>query len=482
MIAENLVTPAQYLKSIPRPNFKKENTMLPLTRWGWILSLNCRIELADNWGFALEFGPCTNGYLKKLSNPESNTSKIVKLCRSNPEKYSLFILANRKLPKKVPPSTWTRNSKGEFLNAKAKSQDGNEWHPGLSTVYSPEAPDSVWEEAGKLNAEPIENLIKKCPVSIILSGGEYGIGVLGFAKKVWEKDPVIIKAKGNKSWFEYISERKANEEILIANAIKKAAPNRRLYIYYPTDGGFHRNEYPGWNKWYYGYQWMKPVSDLPNGYAYYMQFNTGWTGSRDLLTQALDAKGFEIKYDEPLSYNWLCAGWDQKNLGPEEFSDIPLYTGFLKSYYNVGMLGGVAGYFSYPKGGFKSKFKKNKPPHWLQQIVVLSRVHALFSHYEDFLRNGTLLPGPYRHPWSKHQPAYMFPVLNKKTDKQITSSKFTKLFLSLITPPKNDIKIIIRKHNSKNQWLISAWSGKRKDEPYIILQIKYLTNSFCSLQ
>ena len=24
--------------------------------------------------------------------------------------------------------------------------------------------------------------------------------------------------------------------------------------------------------------------------------------------------------------------------------------------------------------------------------------------------------------------------------------------------------------------------SKRKDEPYIILQIKYLTNSFCSLQ
>ena len=38
------------------------------------------------------------------------------------------------------------------------------------------------------------------------------------------------------------------------------------------------------------------------------------------------------------------------------FGDLRLYEGFLKRLYTEGMLGGVAGYFSYPKGGFDAAF------------------------------------------------------------------------------------------------------------------------------
>ena len=35
-----------------------------------------------------------------------------------------------------------------------------------------------------------------------------------------------------------------------------------------------------------------------------------------------------------------------------------------------------------------------RDPHWLRQMVILGHAHALFSHLEEFLRDGYLLDGP----------------------------------------------------------------------------------------
>ena len=142
---------------------------------------------------------------------------------------------------------------------------------------------------------------------------------------------------------------------------------------------------------------------------YYKQFNTGWTGNNDMLTQVLNAVGRNMAFGEPLSYNWLCAGWSRKEMGEEAFSDPAHYMGFLKCYYTAGMIGGVAGYFSYPQGGFGADLGDDVP-NWLMQMMLLARAQALFSHLEDFLRSGDLLPGPHRHRWSEDQPAYELPA------------------------------------------------------------------------
>ena len=158
----------------------------------------------------------------------------------------------------------------------------------------------------------------------------------------------------------------------IANEVKAAVPDRELYIYYPTTGGTHRNRHGDWNRWMYGYQWMKPVSDLASSEHYYMQFNSGWTGKDNLLTQALNAKGFELENGSPLCYDWLCAGWPrEKGLGSDRvledngLGDLARYTGFLKCLYVAGTVGGNAGYYAYPKGGFDVPFDKSHPPHWI---------------------------------------------------------------------------------------------------------------------
>ncbi len=111
------------------------------------------------------------------------------------------------------------------------------------------------------------------------------------------------------------------------------------------------------------------------------------------------------------------------------------YLGFLKCYYTAGMLGGIAGYFRNPEGGFDATFPADRPPNWLQQMIALSRVHGLFSHLEVYLRQGDLLLGPANHIWSKDTPAYEFPSAD------------------------SDIRVLARKHRQKSAWLIAVWAA-----------------------
>ena len=147
----------------------------------------------------------------------------------------------------------------------------------------------------------------------------------------------------------------------------------------------------------------------------------------------LNAAGYHIALGSPLSYNWLCAGWERQTA--EDFADIDRYTGFLTCLYTAGMIGGNAGYYAYPKGGFEVTFAADQAPHWLRQMIALSRVHALSSHYEDFLRQGYLLPGPLRHKWSKDQPAYEFPTGDA------------------------GVRVLARKQRTADRWLITAWAA-----------------------
>ena len=451
-IPSAMITPAEYLKTQPWPKFCDGHTLPPLTRFGWILDFSTRVELAENWGYALEWG----GYAdeksveRALKDPNDDGAKCMALAAKDPRKYKLAVICSRELPpnETVPVETWTRNAEGKFLNGQAKSMDGTVWNSKMDTVYSPESPDSVWKEAGRLRAEPIRRIREKCPIAIVLNGGEYGLGVIGFAIKSWEQDPAIIKAKGDKPWYDYISVRKARAEMLIADAVKTQVRDRQLYIYYVTSGGAHRNHSPDWRDWDAGYQWMKPVSDLASDEHYYRSFNSGWTGSDDLLTQALNAKGFEIAQGQPLAYSWLCAGWPrEKGFGsgsPDPLKDgglgdLTRYAGFLKCLYTSGMVGGNAGYYDFPTGGFSAKFTADKPPHWLQQMTVTSQVHALFSFLENYLRQGDLLPGPGMHVWSKDQPAYEFPTGDEGT------------------------RVLARKLKDRPQWLLTAWAADGRD-------------------
>lgn len=415
-------TALEFLREAPKPQFRDGHTLPPLTRWGWAMPFEVRVELAENWGYALEFGEANPSTVAQLDDPNSIPSKICALAAANPKRYRIFVLLYRpffdkKFLESLPPETWCQDAEGR-------------------KVWSPEAPDEVFERAASISVELLKKVAARAPIAVILNGGEYALSTYGWAGKVWAADERVLKAKGEKPWFDYISERKAHQELIIANAVRKAISGA-LYIYYHTEAA-HRNRYPQWWHWSYDYKQIRRVSDLPSSSIYYLHFNSGFTGDNDMLTQALNAVAQQVECGDMLSYNWVNAGWERKELGEKAFADLALYMGYLKCYYTAGMIGGIAGYFAYPKGGFGGDLG-DEPPHWLQQMMVLSYVHALFSHLEDFLRNGTLLPGPNRHRWSKDLPAYEFPTGDP------------------------NLRVLVRKHNRRQEWLITAWAADGKE-------------------
>lgn len=448
------IKPADWLKQQPKPKFKEGHTLPPLTRYGWCLDFDTRVEFAEKWGYCLEFA---GGYLthavvdRVLGNPNDPEAKILALAAKDPKTYKLVVITSREMPPKdkLPPETWCRDADGKLLTGQAKSQDGNAWTPGVEAQWSPAAPVSVWEEVARLRAEPLRRLREKFPIAIVLNGGEEGIPVAGWGWKLWEKDPAICndnvsirKVVGREiTWAEYGSARMGRMQALIADAIRKAVPDRTLYVYYALGG----NAGP-WD-WAPGYKDMKPSSDLPGPQCYFMDHNSGWSGGQDMLTKFLEAKAYEIAGGQPLSYNWLCGGYKEPKPG-NQVSDIPRYMGFLRCAYTGGMIGGNGGYYTYPRysapypkntGGFDVKFPPNEPPNWIEQLVALGRVHAQFSHLEHYLRQGDLLPGPAKLRGSKDMPAYEFPTGDANA------------------------RVVVRKLKAKPQWLITAWAADGKE-------------------
>lgn len=449
------VMPAEWLAKQPRPKFKPGHTLPPLTRYGWSLGFDTRVDFATHWNYCLEFAP---GYLndanldRVLNNPNDPEAKVLALAISDPKTYRLAAVCSRDMPDKktMPPETWVRDAEGKILDGQAKSQDGTAWTPGVEPQWSPAAPVAVWEEAARLRAEPMRRLREKCPIAVVLNGGEYGIPVAGWGQRLWEKDPKICednvsirKEVGREiSWAEYASTRTARAQTIIADAVRKAVPDRTLYVYYATGG----NAGP-WD-WGPGYADMKRASDLPSTESYYMHFNSGWTGDQDALTKFLQAKAYEIAGGQPLSYNWLCGG--PTGVGASKTpSDIDRYTGFLKCCFAAGMIGGNAGFYDYPRypsppyptntGGFDVKFPPDQPPQWILQMMALGHTQALFSHLEHFLRAGDLLPGPDKNRRAKEIPAYEFPTGDVNA------------------------RVLVRKLRDAPRWLLVAWAADGPD-------------------
>lgn len=417
-------TAAEHLKAAPnKPVFKEGHTLIPLTRWGWSMAYDTKIELCERWGYALEFGSeATREVVASLDDPKSEGAKLCALTAKDPKKYPLAVILWRPLlnPEaflggKLPEETFVHDAEGKRLEGVP------EWK-----TWSPELPDELYEKAAQAAAGALAKIQAKAPIAIVLNGGEYGLNCRGHSGPSWEKDPKVVAAKGDRDWDTYVGQRKAHYEMFITNAVRKQVPDRMLYLWY------HYGSMPGWTpvQWVWDYKAMRSVADMPGQMFYYNRYdNTGWVGQRDMLTNALQAYGACLPYGDKLAYPWLCAGWEDG-----KFSDSERYMGFLKSLYNTGVVGGVAGYFSYPKPTFTENLGPDIPP-WLWQMMHLGHTQALYSHLEDFIRDGELLPGPDKHRNNKSLPAFEFPTGDETA------------------------RVLARKHHKRNEWLVTAWAA-----------------------
>jgi hypothetical protein len=219
------------------------------------MSHDAQVELTEHWGYALEMGEANAGLLKELDDPKSLPSRLCALTASDPQRYPLSVLTYRaccdaKFSETLPAQTWCQDADG-------KPSGEAKWK-----TWSPEAPSEAFQKAAAAAVEPLKKIQEKAPIAVILNGGEYALSVYGHCLKVWEKDPKVLKAKGEKDWFDYISERKARQEQIITDAIRAAFPNRTLYIFYYIEGCPHRrSDQSGWKAWAWDYKPMRTIID-----------------------------------------------------------------------------------------------------------------------------------------------------------------------------------------------------------------------------
>ena len=140
-------TPAQYMASRTAPSFKSGHTLPPLTRWGWSLSYDTNVELANRWGYALEFGDVDTNSVNALNNPNSTQSKMISLVQSNPSQYKLSVMIPRNSGIEIPSTAYTVDANGN-----------------PTKVWSPEAPDSVLSAMATSISNNLQKVTSKAPV------------------------------------------------------------------------------------------------------------------------------------------------------------------------------------------------------------------------------------------------------------------------------------------------------------------------------
>lgn len=466
------VTPAEYLASLPKPKFALTHRLPHLTYWSWPFSFELRVEIATNWGYALDLTEANPALVAQMSNSNSTTAKLISLATNNPGKFFPSVTVWRTFDSftNPPAGLFCTNSDGLFVDSTGTNFfSGNEF----VKVFSPEGPDDYWQAISEHQAAQINIINSNVPIAIILNGGEYALDVVGVGKKAWLQDPRVQQQDvmtntyhgttntNGISWPHYASRQKSHQLSFLTTKLNEYVPEREMYVFYSTGNEQSRFVFPGpsgygvWREesaaWGWWSEYMNTNTDLPSFENYYVA-PVSWTNATgttmfnvtDLLTKHLNAVAYNLTLGKSNNYSWVCAGWS--NSSTNALSNIPRYMGFLKCLYVSGMVGGVAGYFAYPDGingplfggpAFDASFPADAPPHWLQQIVALGRVHALFSHLDDFLYDGELLSGPQKHFMSTDLPAYEF--TNTVADATC--------------------RVLARKLDTSNEWLITAWAA-----------------------
>jgi hypothetical protein len=469
--AQTNVTPAQYLASQPKPNFAAGHHLPHLTKFSWPFSYELTAEMGTNWGYALDLGWATPDIVAQMSISNSMVAKLINLATNYPDKFVVTVEVWKTSDSftNPPAGLYCTNSAGLFVDSTGTNFfSGNEYQK----VFSPEGPEDYWASISDYQASFINVINSNVPIKIILNGGEYGLDVVGFGVQAWKQDPRVQASDiysnmyntnntNGISWPHYVSRNKSRQIWPLTEKIRQYVPNRELYIFYNTGNEQARYVFPGYAPWregtsdFWGYwsEYMNTNNDMINLEDYF----TGpisWTNATgntmfntfDLLTRHLNGVGYNLTFlGKTNSYDWVSGGWSMTDTNV--LAAIPRYMGFLKCLYTAGTVGAVAGYFSFPGNtnvgsifggsGFNASFPSNSPPHWLQQIVALGHVHALFSHLDNYILDGDLLSGPQHHFMASDQPAYEF----TNTVADATA------------------RVLARKLRGQNQWIVTAWAA-----------------------
>ncbi len=322
---------------------------------------------------------------------------------------------------------------------------------------------------------------------IVTSGGEYGIGVIGWTGCSFLKDPELIAAIGypgqldpycwkdpnyvndsrNDALTRFVSQRAAEHEHIIYEEISKNTKwrdDQPFYGLYSDSYGQDRGRWNGWAAWGRDYQDFINigVSTIPQPQIYFHDNNQGWGGidslgsPADMTWKLLNEVGGHIRLGRKNFYAWMSVGGH--SLAGGLIAEQDRWTGFLKVMFTAGGLGGTSGYFIY-NGTYDGQAVRGKPMGtalhpWLRQYMDLSRAQALFSHVEEYLRDGDLVNGSYLHPFkfnTERIPLYCLDIVGEPQGENISP----------------EVYVLARKMPNAAKWLVTAWAQRGYDREVV---------------
>lgn len=296
---------------------------------------------------------------------------------------------------------------------------------------------------------------------------------------MWLRDPETLSwidtikqypstTAGNTAYVDAIAGSKGRQEAAVYAAHKAVDPNIS-YIYYQsldlaegvgagttrTAGRRTRcvqgagysyivpsaSDYPGW-EFYRGY-W--------SSYTSLLYSNGGAFRGITLPEEVLNCVAQSIEGGTPLNYPFVAGGWNATP-GSTLVSPDDLFMGFMKFIYTAGAIGCVPGYYD-PGPNNGTWTIGTGACDQVRQYCIIGHVHATFSHLENYVRSGALLDGDYD-PWSR---GFSSHILSKNIYGQ--DNGWIHPSYEYIHDDSSQLysKVIARKLNASNDWLICAW-------------------------
>lgn len=478
--------------------YRDRHTLPPLT--GMISHyIPLLLELANRWGFGLDLQiipPYCSIDITKAAGPpnynaDHNTEALAIAVAGN-GRYKTVAGFAAALPGyarsgrawledaasngvSIPEAVWLHDS------------DGNRLASNDNPDMSPLAPTDWIRSVTKSLGECAANFSKVYPLSYISSNGEYGVGVMGWASCSYLKDPDLIAAIGypgqldpycwekpeyvngdrNAALTRFVSQKAALHERTIYEEATKSVKwrdDKEFYGLYADSYGSDRGRWNGWAAWMRDFEDFVDVgvSTIPQPQLYYNDNNGGWGGidqlgnPSDMTWKMLNEVGGHIRLGIKNFFTWISVGGH--SLSGYQIADQTRWTGFLKIMFTAGGLGGSSGYFVY-NGTYEGQAVRGNAMGttlhpWLRQYMDMSRVQALFSHVEDYLREGDLVNGSYMHPFNvltEPIPLYCLDIVGEPQGNGISPGVY----------------VLARKMPSALKWLVTAWAQQGNDREVV---------------
>ncbi|MFM2089694.1 MAG: hypothetical protein RLZZ127_183 [Planctomycetota bacterium] len=461
--------------------------MLPLSDM-FQIGERLAVALADRFGFGLTvtLSPSAEGATLDLTSGE-HTAQMLRAAIASGGRRRLVLAYGGVLPggnidenrylADAPAGAWVRTAAGATVI-----------HDDGAPLLSPAAPDAWIRSLAVPLGRSARLITAAVPVSLALSGGEYGIVGFDTLGRYLYDDPTVVAAAGDdgdpgtEDVYRYTARRRARMEAIVQDEILGAGTTwaePRMQGLYSDSYNPERGRFNGWLAYTYPFEESRatvpPVSSVAMPEIYYNHVtNSGFGGMygyeidgqklpSDIATHTLNDIGGGLETTGVgLFYGWLSAGWADTGIADRE-----RWMGFTKVLCTLGMVGGITGSFTvddaFITGHIRDGAVGTTMPSWLWQMTDLGHAIALFYHLEDFTRGGTLVAGSRLHPY--RAPAYIPGYDAGLASKRLYALDLPAAETTAAGEPR--AFVVACRHADGQRWILTAWcmQGPERDLP-----------------